>query len=32
MAHGDPAWVVTFYELFVAGCHKKAEELDDSSW
>jgi hypothetical protein len=31
MAHGDPTWGVTFYELFIAGCHEKAEELDDSS-
>lgn len=31
MAQGDPARAVTVYELFIAGCYEKAEELDDSS-
>jgi hypothetical protein len=26
----DPARVVTLYETFLAGCHAKAEEIDDS--
>jgi hypothetical protein len=31
MVHGDPTQAVTLYELFIAGCYEKAEELDDSS-
>jgi len=26
----DPARTVTLYETFIAGCHEKAEDLDDS--
>ena len=31
IAQGDPARAVALYELFIAGCYEKAEELDDSS-
>src|SRR2546423_1706477 len=31
IAHGEAARAVTVYELFIAGCYEKAEELDDSS-
>jgi Family of unknown function (DUF6880) len=29
--HGHPENAVSLYELFIAGCYEKAEELDDSS-
>lgn len=31
MEHGQPERAVTLYELCIAGCYDKAEELDDSS-
>lgn len=31
LVKADPARAMALYEMFLAGCHEKAEELDDSS-
>jgi hypothetical protein len=31
LTNTDPARAVALYETFLAGCHEKAEEVNDSS-